>query len=159
MLIEYGNTIVLPDWEIDEKEGTGYIRIYYIHGGEVTYTGAGQSCRLTPGGVYIMPNSIPYQVRRNDKTDFVCTYLHMNIPKVQVNGLIELLPKEDDSLNYFMKLITKLIDEKKINLLRKVAEYIIYFCEGNENCTVYTEFMTKITKYIEEHISQKITIE
>lgn len=159
MLIEYGNTIVLPDWEIDEKEGTGYIRIYYIHGGEVTYTGAGQSCRLTPGGVYIMPNCIPYQVRRNDKTDFVCTYLHMNIPKVQVNGLIELLPKEDDSLNYFMKLITKLIDEKKIDLLRKVAEYIIYFCEGNENCTVYTEFMTKITKYIEEHISQKITIE
>lgn len=159
MLIEYGNTTVLPDWEIDEKEGTGFIRIYYIHGGEVIYIDGEQDHQLSPGGVYILPNSIPYQVKRNSKIDFVCTYLHMNIPKVQINGLIELIPDKDDSLSHFVKMISKLISEEKIDLLRQIAEYIIYFCEGNKNCAVYTEFMCKITKYIEEHISQKITIE
>ena len=37
MLIEYGNTVVVPSWELSEEIPTGYSRIYYVRTGEVTY--------------------------------------------------------------------------------------------------------------------------
>ena len=37
MLIEYGNTVVLPTWELIEKAPTGYSRIYYVLEGDLTY--------------------------------------------------------------------------------------------------------------------------
>ena len=100
MLILYGNTKVASDWEVVEKEGCGYSRIYYVHEGQAYYTGDNQSCDLVAGRVYVMPNNIPYRIVRNKEKDFRCTYLHVDIPMVNVGGVIELLPQKEESLRF-----------------------------------------------------------
>ena len=40
MLIEYGNTVVKPNWRLMEDAPTGYARIYYVLEGDLTYEAA-----------------------------------------------------------------------------------------------------------------------
>ena len=159
MLVLYGNTVVKPDWEVDEKEASGYCRVYYVHSGDVVYSDDSQSCKLKGGHVYIMPNCVPYRISRNREYDFVCTFLHIDIPMIKISGMIELKPEEDSSLYYYMNMMRKLIDEERREFLRNVSQYIVYYCRENEHCSSYSEFLYKISTYIQEHISEKITIE
>lgn len=159
MLVLSGNTVVKPDWEIHEREGAGYSRIYYVHSGEAFYTADNQQARLIPGRVYIMPNNIPYQIRRNRNMDFVCTYLHVDMPMVQINGMIELEPQADSSLYYYLQFVRKLIDEGQKELLCNVAECIVHYCRESVYCSNYSEFLCKLSSYIQEHISEKITVD
>ncbi len=159
MLILYGNTVVGPDWEINEREAAGYSRVYYVHEGEAFYTADNQTGKLVAGHIYIMPNNTPYKILRNKKMDFACTYLHVDIPMVQINGMIELIPKKEESLFYYMNLVRRLIDEDRHELLCNLAEDIIYYCRENSYCSYYSEFLYRITEFIQDHISEKIAVD
>ena len=70
MLIEYGNTVVVPSWELSEEIPTGYSRIYYVRTGAVTYESSDERRPLKPDHLYILPSTIPYHVWRNREKDF-----------------------------------------------------------------------------------------
>lgn len=159
MLIEYGNTVALPDWNLDEKEATGYLRVYFVHEGAVMYKSKDQSCRLNAGKLYILPNAVPYQTMRIDGEKFVCTYLHVNLKEILVNGLIELPIGEDSVLYYYVHLLQSAIREERIELLESAAEQIEYFCRESEYFEGFSEFLTAVRNYIFGHISDRITIE
>lgn len=159
MLIEYGNTVVLPDWKLDEKEATGYLRVYFIHEGAILYEGKEQTCRLTAGNLYVLPNAVPYRTSRIDGEEFSCTYLHVNPKEILINGLIELSVEADSVLYYYVHLLQSAIREKRIELLEAAAEQIIYFCRDSEYFEGFSEFLTTVRRYIFEHISERITIE
>ena len=90
MLIEYGNTTVRPDWELNEEVPTGYSRIYYIISGNLTYESAEERRLMKPGCLYALPSTRPHRVRRDPNADFTCTYLHVVFSRYRVSGLIEL---------------------------------------------------------------------
>lgn len=159
MLIEYGNTVALPDWKLDEKEATGYLRVYFVHEGAVMYKSKEQTCRLSAGKLYILPNAVPYQTSRIDGVEFVCTYLHVNPKEILVKGLIELTVEEDSVIYYYVHLLQSAIREERIDLLESAAEQIIYFCRDSEYFEGFSEFLTVVRDYIFGHISERITIE
>ena len=159
MLIQCGNTSVAPDWDIDEKEGTGYFRLYYVHSGNAVYTGNDQMRYLVPGRVYIMPNCIPYRIQRMEGQEFECTYMHVDLPAVQIGGMIELIPAEGDSLYYYINLVKKLIEEREKDLITTIVGLIVHYCKDSEYFTLSSEFLYVISRYIQDHISEKITVE
>ena len=107
MLIEYGNTVVLPTWELVEDVPTGYSRIYYILQGDITYEAADERRALKPGFLYALPSTTPYHVWRNLNQDFACTYLHVDFSKYRVNSLIELPVEEDTCLSEFIRTVSR----------------------------------------------------
>ena len=54
----YGRFEMEKDWYIYPT--TGINRLYYIHGGVVTYTGGGKNIPLKPGKLYIFPQNLCY---------------------------------------------------------------------------------------------------
>ena len=159
MLIEYGNTVVLPTWELVEDVPTGYSRIYYILQGDITYEAADERRALKPGFLYALPSTAPYHVWRDLKQDFACTYLHVDFSKYRVNSLIELPVEEDTCLSEFIRAVSRAISEKRIELLEQLAEDFSYFFKGSEGFAQNSQMLTKVQKYIVRHISEEMTIE
>ncbi|MDO5435482.1 MAG: AraC family transcriptional regulator [Clostridia bacterium] len=159
MLIEYGNTVVVPAWELIEEVPTGYSRIYYVTEGDVIYEAADARRHLTPGRLYVLPSTIPYHVWRENGQDFACTYLHVDFPKYRVNGLIELQVEEGTCLYDFIGAVMKAIREERIGLLEQMAENFSWFLNGNEHFIQNSVMLNKVQKYIVKHISEEMTIE
>ena len=159
MLIEYGNTVVLPTWELIEDAPTGYSRIYYVWEGDLTYESADIRQAMKPGFLYVLPSTIPYHVWRNPEKDFVCTYLHVVFNHYRVNSLIELPVEEESCLNNFIITINKAIRERRIELLEHLAEDFSLFLKGSEGFIQNSQLLTRVQKHIVRHISEELTIE
>ena len=159
MLIEYGNTIVKPTWELNEEVPTGYSRIYHVLEGDVTYESADTRQSLKPGFLYALPSTAPYRVWRDKSRDFACTYLHVDFSKFRVSALIE-LPVEDGScLAGFVATVAAAIREERIGLLEQLAENFSFFLKAADGFVQNSQMLTQVQKHIVRHISEELTIE
>lgn len=159
MLIEYGNTVVVPNWELSEENPTGYSRIYYVTEGQVHYRASDADCLLTPGRLYVLPSTIPYHVWRENEQDFGCTYLHVNFTKHRVNGLIEIPVEQETCLGTFVDTVRNAIREERIGLLEQLTESISFFLQGSEHFVQNSAMLNTVQKYIVKHISEDLKIE
>lgn len=159
MLIEYGNTTVNPNWELNEETPAGYSRIYYVISGDVTYESAEERRALKPGRLYVLPSTEPYRVQRNAALDFTCTYLHVVFSQYRVSGLIELEVPPDSCLSRMIQTVQKAISEMRIELLEQLAEAVALFLRGNERFVQNSQMLTQVQQYIADHISEEMTIE
>ncbi len=159
MLIEYGNTTVAPNWELNEEAPAGYSRIYYIIGGDLTYESGGERRAMKPGRLYALPSTERYRVWRDPAVDFTCTYLHMVFSQYRINGLIELEVPENSCLEALILTVRRAIGEKRIELLEGLAESFAFFLKGNECFIQNSEMLTRVQRYILSHISEELTIE
>lgn len=159
MLIEYGNTVVLPDWKLRENAPTGYTRIYYVISGDVTYEAVETMCCLKPGYLYALPSTVPYRAWRDTRSDFACTYLHVDFLKAHINGLIETEVKKDSCLERFIRTIQAAIAEERIELLEQMADsFQTFFCT-DPAFSYASEIQNTVQKYIMKHISEPLSIE
>lgn len=159
MLIEYGNTTVKPNWELNEEAPAGYSRIYYVISGDVTYESAEERQGLKPGCLYVLPSTEPYRVRRNPALDFTCTYLHVVFSQYRVSGLIELEAPPGGCLHQMILTVQKAISEMRIEVLEQLSETFALFLKGNERFVQNSRMLTQVQHYILDHISEEITIE
>ncbi|MBR0215816.1 MAG: helix-turn-helix transcriptional regulator [Clostridia bacterium] len=159
MLIEYGNTVVVPSWELSEEIPTGYSRIYYVRTGEVTYESSDERRPLKPDHLYILPSTIPYHVWRNREKDFACTYLHVDFSQYRVNALIELSVQNNSCLDHFIQAVSRAIEEERIELLEQLAESFSFFLKDSEAFIRNSEMLTLVQAYILRHISEELSIE
>ena len=159
MLIEYGNTIVSPTWELTEVMPTGYSRIYYVLEGEPVYESADTRQVLKPGFLYALPSTIPYHVWRNPEVPFACTYLHVDFSKYRVNNLIEIPVAEGSCLNHFIATVSAAIQEERIGLLEQLAESFSFFLKSSESFVQNSQMLTRVQRHIVRHISEDLTIE
>ncbi len=159
MLIEYGNTVVVSDWELNEHTPTGYSRIYYVMAGEVIYE-AEDVCRpLKPGYIYALPSTLPYHVYRNRREDFCCTYLHVNFFQSHIDGLIEMKVEKDSCLSRYIQAVQAAIDEERVRLLEQMADSFAEFLRGHPCFSDASEMQNTVQKYISTHISEALTVE
>ena len=158
MLLDYGNTVVLPDWELCEKVPVGYSRIYYIISGDVSYADEEISCYLKPGFLYALPSAKPYHVRRNSSMDFCCTYLHVLFPQAHVSGLIEIKPAQD-CLHSYIRTIQQAIDEKRVDLLEALSDALGTFLRQDPRFVQTSSMVKAVREFIFAHISEQISVE
>ena len=159
MLIEYGNTIVKPTWELNEEVPTGYSRIYHVLEGDVTYESADTRQSLKPGFLYALPSTAPYRVWRDKSRDFACTYLHVDFSKYRVSALIELPVEQDSCLAGFVATVAAAIREERIGLLEQLAENFSFFLKAADGFVQNSQMLTQVQKHIVRHISEELTIE
>ncbi len=159
MLIEYGNTATLYNWHLDERQATGYSRIYYAYSGEVEYESGGQKTRFRPGYLYILPSTQPYTARRATREDFVCTYMHISFFEAHVTRLITVRPEEGSCLFYYLKTVRHCISEGKTELLELLADAFDQFLKGDPAYVRASEMQNTVQQYIREHISEEVKIE
>ena len=159
MLIEYGNTIVLPAWELNEEAPTGYSRIYHVLEGDVTYESVSTRQVMNPGCLYVLPSTEPYHVWRNPDKDFACTYLHVDFIRYRVNRLIELPVMENSCLEAFIRTVSSAIREERIELLEQLAEAFSFFLKHCDGYVQNSRMLTEVQRYIVRHISEELTIE
>ena len=159
MLIEYGNTVVKDTWELNEDIPTGYSRIYYILGGDVTYESADVRQPLKPGFLYALPSTAPYHVWRDRTKNFACTYLHVDFSKYRVNSLIELPVERDSCLGDFIATVSAAIREERIGLLEQLAEGFSFFLKDSDGFVQNSQMLTRVQQHIVHHISEDLTIE
>lgn len=159
MLIEYGNTVVVPEWELCEKKPTGFTRIYYVHSGDVTYEAGDVKTRLTPGRVYALPSVNSYHVFRSKQQDFSCTYLHVDFSQAKITGLIELDVLPGSALESYLQAIMHAIDEEASELLEHLAEGLSLFLRASSHFQPATQMLTTVQEYVMRNISAPISIE
>ncbi len=159
MLIEYGNTVVLPSWELIENTPTGYSRVYFVRTGEVTYESAEGQRSLKPGYLYALPSTIPYHVWRNTEKEFACTYLHVDFIKYRVRSLIETEVVPESCLDLFIRTITEAIQEERVDLLESSADSFSCFFRENEAFVPNSRMLNRVQSHILKHISEELTIE
>ncbi len=159
MLIEYGNTVVVPDWKLNEPAPTGYSRIYYVMAGEADYEAENVRHALKPGYVYALPSTLPYRVRRDRRMDFCCTYLHVNFFQSHIDGLIEMKVEKDSCLSRYIQTVQAAIDEERVRLLEQMADSFAEFLRGYPLFSDACEMQTTVQKYISSHMGENLTVE
>ena len=159
MLIECGNTVVLPDWELQETKPTGFSRIYYVKAGDVTFEAQGMQVNLKPGYLYALPSTVPYHVWRDKRLDFACTYMHIDFFQAHVTGLIEMEVRENTCLWHFMQAIKQGICEKRQDLLEDLANAMSAFFRSSTHFHDTTEMLNTVQNYIMANITEPIGIE
>lgn len=159
MLIEYGNTVVLPTWELREPNPTGFSRIYYVIAGDVTFEAEGVQVKLKPGYLYALPSTVPYHVWRDRRYDFACTYLHIDFFEAHVTGLIELEARENTCLWHYLQAIVHAIDEKRLDLLEDMADAMGAFFQHSGHFHAATEMLNVVQDYIMANIAEPIGID
>jgi len=158
MLIEYGNTVVGPNWELKEHSPTGYTRIYYVCNGDVKYESEDEVCHLQPGYLYALPTTTPYHVWKNKSVSFCCTYMHVGLVSGHINRLIALKVKQDTCLFYYVRTIQKAIDEERIELLERMGDEAVSFFRHMEQFSEASEMFNRVQSYIIRHISEELNI-
>ena len=159
MLIEYGNTVVVPHWELNEHTPTGYSRIYYVIAGEATYEAEDVRRSLKPGYIYALPSTLPYRVFRNKRMDFQCTYLHVNFFQSHIDGLIEMKVEEDSCLSRYIRAVQAAINEERVRLLEQMADAFAEFLRGHPFFSDASEMQNTVQDYISQHMSENLTVE
>lgn len=158
MLIEFGNTKVKPDWHVDEYQATGYSRIYHILKGSVTYESEGTAETLRPGGVYVLPSSVPYRMRKAGEETLICTYMHINFLQARVTGLIQMIPEEDSCLGRYFATLYAAINENRIDLVGALAESLTFFIRDSRFFSQSSPMLNRVQEYIMSHLQDEICV-
>lgn len=158
MLLEYGNTVTEPDWQLDEKLPTGYSRVYYVQEADIMYRDGKTECKLKPNTLYALPSSIPYRAYRLSDRDFVVTYLHIDFFPRAVSGLIEMPIPPDSALESFLVCVYRAIGEGKIDLVHSLAGSFGAVFEKEERFIRPSGQMTATLTYIAAHLNEDISI-
>ena len=78
MLIDYGDMVVDPDWDIKIDSANIFTVIYFVKGGEVKYSNFNSKLDLKTGYCYVFPTNIPYNLSQNSECPLNCVFLHLN---------------------------------------------------------------------------------
>lgn len=158
MLLEYGNTVAIPTWQLDEKLPTGYSRVYYVNEADVMYGDSRTTCAFKPDTLYALPSTVPYRAWRLSARDFRCTYLHIDFFPHAVSGLIELPVKPDSSLESLLSCAVRAIDEGNRELVTSLAAIFGTILEKSEHFIRPSGRMADALIYIASHLSEEISI-
>jgi AraC-like DNA-binding protein len=159
MLLEYGNTVAILTWQLDEKLPTGYSRVYYVNEADIMYSDSQTTCALRPNTLYALPSSIPYRAWRLSDRDFRCTYLHIDFFPYAVSGLIEIPVRKDSALESLLICAVRTIDEGNHELIHSLAPTFGAVFEKSEYFIRPSGRMKTALIYIASHLSEEISIE
>lgn len=129
MLLEYGNAFVSDNWYVTEKEPTRYSRVYFVHGGDVTYTDQYTVKKLKKNYVYILPSTLPYTLKQNKEDRFCCTFVHIDFVVMFASEFIEIEVRENTLLHSLLHSLKHAIDFCDISIIIAISETFELYCK------------------------------
>ena len=159
MLLEYGNAICGPDWEIDEKTPLGFSRVYYVYDGEVHYSDEQHRTCLKKGYLYIFPSVSIYSMKQNIKNPLECTYLHIDFFPSILTELVEVQVDKFPALKHILLSIAESINTDDIKLIHAMVDVLKIYCREHQLIASPKSRISRVLLYIADHIEEKLTVE
>ena len=159
MLLTYGTTTVIPEWEVTELTPPGYCRVYYIYKGEVIYKDEKMCKKLKPDRIYIFPSSALYQMRHNPENPLSCTFLHIDMLPYILTDIIELDVKDGTLLKYLFQSIECAIFEQNQQIIEALADAVRFYLIENKYLMLPKFKIHQILSYISDNIHTSIKVE
>lgn len=158
MLLQYGNTLVGDDWAVKEQYPIGYARVYYVHGGDVTYTDQNINIKLKKNYVYILPTTIPYELQQNINDKFCCTFVHIDFISKFVPQLVELEVTSDTLLHSILNSIKYAIVFNNDEIITSVAESLEKYLSYSGLLSSHPQEIILAVEYIRNNYTRKFTL-
>lgn len=105
----YGHVKCSSEW--GEVDYAPYHRLYYVHGGQGFCKIDGHVYHLKPKHLYLFPVNTTYEIGHNIEQPLECTYLHLYIMPLILNGLEEIEIIGGSFLEHHLKSLQHLITE------------------------------------------------
>ena len=158
MLLEYGNVTTPDTWRLDERRGTGYCRIYFIHSTDAIYEDQFDRVALEPAHLYVLPSALPYQASRRLDGTFHCTYLHVSIFPLHTKRLIS-RPIAPDSLEHHLwAAIERAIDAEDRRMIEALAAAAQALFAEDPACRCPTGAFRGLLAYIMENLDRELSV-
>lgn len=158
MLIIYGNTTVYRDWQVLEKKPPGYLRIYYVRGGDVVYTDDACRRKLKAGHLYIFPSAAPYAMCQDPDRPLTCTFLHMDVFPSATTELIELRVERDSLLGNLLEGIACAIGQERPQLVEALCDVFTLYCREAALFAAPALPIAEVLRYISENAGRDISV-
>lgn len=159
-LILFGHELLEKNWHVNENYNPGYVRVYKIQSGLVHYKDEKRNKILTPGQIYLLPSHITYEMELANDEDFVCTWLHVNLDPIVLNGLIEITDENCPLANMTFTFIETLITENNADHigLEKCMDLFLYYCNKSKVIPPTSPLVLPILNYFAKDINTPISI-
>lgn len=158
MLLTYGRTYVNKNWEVIEKTGAGFTRVYYVYKGFVRYTDDDTSFELKQGYLYIFPTIKPYTMRQDPNDRLKCTFFHLDVSPAIADELIMIDVDKDVLLKHILMTINAAIYEDNKKLTENMINIFESYCKDKGLISDIKEPFSVILKYISSNLHNKITV-
>lgn len=153
-MIDCGDMTVPPEWYVTEREAPGYARVYWVHGGEVTYTGEHGSKRLRRDTVYLFPSAAPFTILHDPAHPLVCTYLHLDVFPILVRELYELPVEPGGFLAALFSALRLAILQESTRVVASLSDCFEIYCREKGCLSEPVMEISTALRYIAEHIGQ-----
>jgi AraC-like DNA-binding protein len=159
VLLEYGNTIALLSWHLNEPRDTRYLRIYYVYEADIAYQDSFDRVDFQPNMLYILPSALPYRAWRLSDRDFRCTFLHMTIFPVSTSRLMRFPVKPDSMEEHLLIALSKAIDLDNTAMIEALSLALQPLFMDNEACRRPSPSMSHLLAYIFDHLGEDLSID
>lgn len=163
MLLHYGYEHVQKSWKVVEEEAPGYIRIYYMRGGEAVYESATECKKLKMNMLYCFPSKVPYKITQNPENCIECLYLHASIAPCVISVLREIDVSEHIPLKKILEIFMILCEDEPVTFSgafqQQLMAAIIEYLKKINLLEMVDAKIEKSVLYMLEHINQSIKIE
>lgn len=148
------------EWKVTEVTAPVFSRVYYIAGGDVTYSDENGSMKLKMGHLYFFPTTIPYKMEQNVRDRFFCMFLHIDLTPWVVNSVIDVDVEKDPFMKGLLQAMWQAIESggKKWEIMDHLSEAAVLHMKNAGRITPSFPALKKAVEYIAENFSREITI-
>ena len=107
IIMKYGCKQQGPRWQVAESKAPGYLRLYHMMGGSVTYRDDQGEMPLQPGRLYLFPPQRAYRLQQQPLQPIHCLYLHADIFPYVLHHPIEIDPASHPDLADTLSLLQR----------------------------------------------------
>lgn len=157
MLTDYGNTIVSPNWAVNQTKPAGFQRIYFFSRGNVVCSCGTECIKLEPNVVYFFPTATAYKLERMDDAPFSVTYLHQTSDYFASDRLLALPIEPNTCLDALTNAIKCAIDENRQDVVEALSEALL--CYAQAIASPLPAAISRMYSYINEHLDTPISLD
>jgi len=163
MLLCYGYLTVWENWAVCEKQAPGYVRVYYMQGGEASYESETEYRELKNNRLYCFPSTVPYKITQNPQNRITCLYFHFNIAPYILSTLQEIDVAKHIILKNLLDAYIALCKAEPQNpngaFQRQLASAIIEYLKKLAILEIVNPKIEKGVAYVLDHIDKPIKID
>ena len=145
-------------WEVIEKTGAGYTRVYYVNGGFVRYTDEETSLVLKHDHLYIFPTLKPYTILQDPDDRLKCTFFHLDVSPALADELVMIDVEKNILLKHILMTINAGIHEDNKSFTESMISILESYCKDKGLISDIKEPFSGILKYISNNLNKAVTI-
>ena len=158
-LIWNGYTVCPKTWGMSSTCEM-FHRIYYVYGGEASYTYRGESHPMKPGHLYLFPVFQPYSMRHSPERPLDVLWFHVEQDIPICEDVVNLEVSPDGALFHLIEALRLLSNssEKFGHLLELFRIFLLILQDWIDPIPPLGKEMRGIVTYIDQHIDEPMNV-